>query len=139
MTRFKGKALSIFVFVFLFLATLPVFAVDTDSDGLTDDVEARLGSSPRHKDIFIYINSFVWNGKNLKPRGNFTQIVKAVFSTAPVTNPDGTTGIELHVEMGPNIHTNTIISTWDEFDFFKDQYLPESKEALIITVYLLAK
>ncbi len=127
MTRYKGKALSIFVFVFLLLTTLPVFAVDTDNDGLTDDVEAQLGSSPLHKDIFVYINSFVWNGKNLKPRGNFTQIVKAVFSTAPVTNPDGSTGINLHVEMGPNIHTDTIISTWDEFDFFKDQYLPASK------------
>src|SRR6476620_1246500 len=121
MSRFKGKVFSILVFLFLLSATLPVFAVDTDNDGLTDDVEARLGSSPRHKDIFVYINSFNWNGKNMKPRGNFTQIVKAVFSTAPVTNPDGSTGINLHVEMGPNIQTSTIISTWDEFDLFKDQ------------------
>ncbi len=129
MTRFKGKVFSISVFAFLVLATLPVFAVDTDSDGLADDVEARLGSSPRHKDIFVYINSFIWNGKNLRPRGNFTQIVKAVFSTAPVANPDGTTGITLHVEMGPNIRTNTILSSWDDFDFFKDQYLPASKRS----------
>lgn len=129
MTRSKGKAFPIFAFLFLLSAILPAFAVDTDGDGLTDDVEARLGSSPRHKDIYVYINSFIWNGKNLKPRGNFIQIVKSVFSTAPVTNPDGTNGINLHVEMGPVIRTNTIISTWTEFDFFKDQYLPAAKRS----------
>jgi len=127
MTRFKGQLLSILASLFLLCTILPAFAVDTDGDGLTDDVEAQLGSSPRHKDIFVYINSFNWNGKNMKPRGNFTQIVKAVFSTAPVTNPDGTTGINLHVEMGPNIKTNNIIATWTEFDAYKAQYLPASK------------
>jgi hypothetical protein len=127
MIRFKGILLSILASFFLLTAILPALAVDTDGDGLADDVEARLGSSPRHKDIFVYINSFVWNGKNLKPRGNFSQIVKSVFSTAPVTNPDGTTGINLHVEMGPNIKTNTILASWEDFDFFKDQYLPSSK------------
>jgi hypothetical protein len=33
------------------------------------------------------------------------------------------------VEIGPAIRTNTIISTWDEFDFFKDQYLPDAKRS----------
>jgi hypothetical protein len=128
MTRFKGLLFPIFVLIF-FLSMLPAFAADTDGDGLTDDVEARLGSSPTHKDVFVYINAFNWNGKNLKPRGNFTQIVKDVFSTAPVSNPDGKAGINLHVEMGPVIKTNTIISDWNQVDVFKAQYLPAAKRS----------
>ena len=34
-----------------------------------------------------------------------------------------------HVEIGPNIKTNTIIASWEDFDFFKDQYLPSAKRA----------
>ena len=127
MTGFQGK---VFRFcVFLFLTIVPAFAVDSDGDGLTDDVESRLGSSPFHKDIFVYSNVFIWNGKNMRPRGNFLTIVKAVFAAAPVANPDGTTGINLHVEIGPSIRTNIIIATWDQFDFFKNQYLPAAKRS----------
>lgn len=128
MTRYRGTLFSICVLIF-FLTTLPAFAADTDGDGLTDDVEAQLGSSPTHKDIFVYINYMIWNGKNLRPRGNFIKIAQSVFSTAPVNNPDGTTGITLHVQIGPGIRTNTVIFTWDDFDFFKNQYLPASKRS----------
>lgn len=129
MTRFRGRVFPVCVFIFFLTAMLPAFAADSDGDGLTDDVESRLGSSPFHKDIFVYVNFFIWNGKNLKPRGNFTQIVKSVFSTSPVPNPDGTTGINLHVEIGPAIRTNTVIADWNEFDLFKDQYLPAAKRS----------
>jgi hypothetical protein len=128
MTRYPGKLFPVCILIF-FLTAIPAFAADTDGDGLTDDVEARLGSNSRHKDIFVYINSFIWKGKNMRPRGNFVTIAKAVFSTAPVSNPDGTTGINLHIEMGPQIRTNIVISTWTEFDVFKDQYLPASKRS----------
>jgi hypothetical protein len=128
MTGFQGKVFLFCVFLF-FLTIVPAFAVDSDGDGLADDVESRLGSSPFHKDIFVYSNVFIWKGKNMRPRGNFLTIVKTVFAAAPVANPDGTTGITLHVEIGPSIRTNTIIATWDEFDFFKNQYLPAAKRS----------
>ncbi len=126
MTYARGVFFSI---CFLLLSSLPAFAADTDADGLTDDVELRLGSSPTHKDIFVYINYMIWNGKNLRPRGNFVSIAKAVFSTAPVNNPDGTTGITLHIQIGPPIRTtgsDGVIFTWEQFDAIKGRYFPAS-------------
>src|SRR5687767_5271846 len=75
------------------------YAVDTDRDGLDDNVEASLGSSPLHKDIFVEIDWFVVGKKNLKPRNGFAQIVTAIFEDAPVSNPDGTTGIRIHIQL----------------------------------------
>lgn len=117
--------LLIFV-AFLLLGGIAV-AADSDGDGLSDSVEASLGSNPRHKDIFVYFNSFNYKGKNMAPREGFSTIVKAVFSNAPVNNPDGKPGIDLHLEMGPSIRSNVIIATWDQFDEFKNQYFPASK------------
>jgi hypothetical protein len=117
----------ILIFVSILLFGSFAYAVDSDGDGLSDSVEASLGSSPLHKDIFVYMNSFIWKGKNMAPRKGFSEIVKAVFSTAPVNNPDGKTGINIHLEMGPSIRTNAIPASWDDFDVFKNQYLPASK------------
>ena len=119
----------VLIFVSFFLFGGLAYAVDSDGDGLSDSVEASLGSSPRHKDIFVYVNSFIWKGKNMAPRKGFTSIVTAVFSTAPVNNPDGKTGINLHIEIGPSIRTNLVPATWDEFDGIKNQYLPASKRS----------
>jgi hypothetical protein len=136
MTRSRGVLYSICFLIFL--SSLPAFAADTDGDGIADDVELRLGSSPTHKDIFVYINYMIWNGKNLKPRANFIKIVQSVFSTAPINNPDGTTGINLHVQIGPPIRTtNGIVGEmaangayqWAEFDSIKNQNFPADKRS----------
>jgi hypothetical protein len=65
----------------------------------------------------------------MAPREGFTRIVQDVFSSAPVDNPDGKKGINLHIEIGPSIRTNVVPSTWDQFDTFKNQYLPASKRS----------
>jgi hypothetical protein len=128
MKRSRGVVFSACFLLLIF--SFPVFAADTDGDGLTDDVEFQLGSSATHKDIFVYANAMIWNGKNLRPRGNFIKILQSVFSTAPVNNPDGTTGINLHVQLGPNIRAtgnSGVIFSWQQFDAIKNQYLPASK------------
>lgn len=119
----------VLIFVSFLLFGGLAYAVDSDGDGLTDSVEASLRSNPRHKDIYVYCNSFIWKGKNMAPRKGFTTIANAVFSTAPVNNPDGKTGINLHIEIGPSIRTNLVPSTWDEFDAIKNRYLPASKRS----------
>src|SRR5262245_33828955 len=119
----------VLIFVSFLLFGSLAYAVDSDGDGISDNVEVSLRSSPRHRDIYVYINSFIWKGKNMAPRDGFTTIVKNVFSTAPVSNPDGKKGINLHIEIGPSIKTNTIPASWDQFDAIKNQYLPASKKS----------
>ena len=120
------------------LLAVSAFAVDSDRDGLTDDVEASLGSSPMHKDIFVEIDWLVVNGRSMKPRPGFAQIVTSIFDSAPVTNPDGTAGIRIHLEFSNAIKTNrqTVGSftpifpssyDWTEFDSIKQQFFAQSK------------
>jgi len=87
---------------------------DADGDGLCDDWEINglnvdvngvlvyldlpgMGADPKHKDIFVQLDTI--------PGGAVSQTalneVIAAFANAPVGNPDGSTGINLHVDNGP--------------------------------------
>lgn len=125
---------SIFVLFFVFGGV--VYAFDSDGDGLSDTVEQSLGSSPLHKDIFVEIDWFIANGRNLKPRPGFVQFVTAIFAAAPVYNPDGTTGVRIHIELSQGIRTNrTVLGSrysngsynFNEFDSFKYLYFTPSR------------
>jgi hypothetical protein len=95
--------------------------VDTDGDGLCDDWEKNglfvnvngnsvfldlpgMGADPNHKDVFVQLDTILG--------GVVTQaaldVVIAAFSNAPVANPDGTIGINLHVDNGPNSIMNPV-------------------------------
>jgi hypothetical protein len=114
--------------VLLVFSPALAMAVDSDGDGLSDPVEAQLGSSPLHKDLFVEVDWFIVNGRSLKPRKGFDAIVKAIFSNAPVSNPDGTQGVTLHVvySNGIRINNNALGYTsskgaynWGDFDTVK--------------------
>jgi Mg-chelatase subunit ChlD len=106
-------------------------AEDTDGDGLFDiwetegydfgddgdiDVDlAAMGADPDHKDLFLQINWMdpgpapcyfvVWcphrdDGAH-PPNPESLRVITAAFADAPVDNPDGTTGIRLHIDAGP--------------------------------------
>ncbi|MFI9510298.1 hypothetical protein [Nocardia sp. NPDC052566] len=87
-------------------------AADTDGDGLLDEWETkgydadgdgkidvdlpRMGASPNHKDVFVemdYMNGRLASGPALD------RIVRT-FAIAPVNNPDGFPGINLHLDAG---------------------------------------
>lgn len=92
-------------------------AVDTDGDGLLDNWETSgltidgefidlpaMGADPQHKDIFVEID---WmgdpgDGHTHAPDPDAIQEIVDAFDNAPVSNPDGTTGIHLHVDYGPS-------------------------------------
>ncbi len=92
-------------------------AVDTDGDGLLDDWETNgltiggttidlpaMGADPQHKDVFVEID---WmgdpgDGHDHSPDPDAIQEIVDAFDNAPVSNPDGATGIHLHVDYGPN-------------------------------------
>ena len=70
--------------------------VDVDEDGTIDLDLPGMGADPRRKDIFVELDFMPPHGFAL---GAGNQIAKA-FADAPVNNPDGTTGITLHLDNG---------------------------------------
>jgi hypothetical protein len=85
---------------------------DTDGDALDDGLEVKgytlnnrtldlkaLGANPRRKDIFLEIHYM----KGWQPLPEAVDDVKAAFLAAPVTNHDGSRGIQLHAEVTKEI------------------------------------
>lgn len=85
---------------------------DTDGDGLLDDWEVNgydadgdgvidvdlpaLGADPRHQDLFVEMDAM----PGLRPPVTVLDRVVDVFASAPVGNPDGTTGVRIHLDGG---------------------------------------
>ncbi|WP_428562138.1 MAG: hypothetical protein ACP59X_20615 [Solidesulfovibrio sp. DCME] len=119
----------------------PPLSRDSDGDGLPDLWELRgytvggayvnlpaLGASPWHKDVFVWMDYMVTPGSvNLGPSQTVIDNIKAVFNNAPVTNPDGTTGIHIHPVLKnqvPYAETlgikNDYVQVWVDFDALKN-------------------
>jgi beta-lactam-binding protein with PASTA domain len=108
---------------------------DTDGDGLCDNWEKygymapngafvnlpAMGANPMHKDIFVQTDYMVdltvtcvagapscTFGHTHKPDPAAIAMLTAAFANAPVNNPDGKTGITLHVDCGANCIMNPI-------------------------------
>lgn len=83
------------------LGTIPTVS-DTDEDGLPDGAEVHMSNrfpdaSPLKKDIFVEIDY-----RNRLSQHHIERMVDE-FKSAPVSNPDGTTGIQLHVYQDDSI------------------------------------
>ena len=90
------------------------FRADTDGDSIADDDEISginsdgdaeievdlpaMGADPNHKDIFVEVDQMETHPLDLAVPG----YASYMFANAPVSNPDGSTGIALHVDAGPN-------------------------------------
>ena len=79
--------------------------VDVDGDGVIDLDLAALGADPLHKDVFVEVDWMEVTG----PGGHSDawlpgalERVQQAFLAAPVENPDGKTGIVLHIDAGPD-------------------------------------
>ncbi|RKG54551.1 hypothetical protein D7X30_28960 [Corallococcus sp. AB011P] len=132
--------------------------VDTDGDGVCDKVEAQFGTNPqstdtdgdrlsdyaelfgsggvnlptlganaRRKDIFIEADYYA----NRKPtQGALNRIITA-FANAPVSNPDGSTGINLHILLDQQIATADadpdLNPVWTDFDTIKAKYFAAAR------------
>src|SRR5262245_4038823 len=85
---------------------------DTDGDGIADVFELfgcadsagvldfpGMGASPLKKDIFVEADIMV--GVTVEPAA--LQDVINAFAAAPVLNPDGTTGINLHIDASGSV------------------------------------
>lgn len=77
--------------------------IDFDKDGNVDLDLPAMGADPSHKDIFVEVDYMVLagpGGHTHQPRAAALQTVIDAFNAAPVNNPDGTTGIHIHIDAG---------------------------------------
>jgi hypothetical protein len=89
---------------------------DHDGDGQIDVDLPTMGADPQHKDIFVEVDYMGASAStpSHRPKDRAMQRIIDAFANAPVSNPDGTTGINLHIDYGPDtvMDANTGL-TWD--------------------------
>jgi uncharacterized protein (TIGR02145 family) len=79
------------------------YGYDFNSDGIVDVNLPAMGANPNHKDIFVEID---WMGagpgesKSHKPTRAALKYIVDAFANSPATSPDGSTGINLHIDTG---------------------------------------
>jgi hypothetical protein len=84
--------------------------IDYDGDGVPELDLPAMGADPNHKDLFVEVDWMVkgktcvwficWGGKDFAPQRDALRDVVAAYAAAPVSNPDGTTGIRMHIDSG---------------------------------------
>ena len=83
--------------------------IDTDGDTITDLDLPAMGAEPDHKDIFVELDCMA---PHCYPDALLAPVIKA-FADAPVANPDGKSGIRLHVDNGGASVMNPVTGgTW---------------------------
>lgn len=93
--------------------TWEIDGVDINEDGTIDLVLPE--ADPQHKDIFVEIDYMELHFPNMAA----LQDVKYAFANAPISNPDGDEGINLHIFVDEEIpHTNEVDS--DDLIDYKD-------------------
>jgi hypothetical protein len=106
---------------------------DTDGDSISDFAELYglggvdlryYGANPKKKDVFVELDYY----PNLKPLQAAVDRVTAAFAGAPVSNPDGSTGIALHMVVDQQIAAAdadlNLSPAWTDFDVIKAKYFP---------------
>ena len=114
--------------------------MDVDGDGLIDLPlnEEPFNADPLHKDIFVEIDYMEGNySHNHKPDPTALQAVVSAFATAPIANPDGVNGINLHIFVDESIpEVNSILfdtrgpGVLDDFDDLKNAYFGAPSDRL---------
>ncbi|MGH9922093.1 MAG: hypothetical protein ACRD38_05025, partial [Nitrososphaerales archaeon] len=97
--------------------------IDFNSDGVIDLNLPALGANKLHKDIFVEADYMQFHQPNATGINN----VITAFANAPVSNPDGTNGINLHVLVDDQIpHQDTTSipdgSLGGDFQILKTQW-----------------
>lgn len=108
---------------------------DHDADGTPEWDLAALGADPQKKDIFVEIDWMEAPGRSHIPKQGMVQRAIQMFANAPVENPDGSTGIKLHVELSNSIPQierlgssfGSVGYDWSAFDNVKQANFHPSK------------
>lgn len=107
---------------------------DANGDGIIDVNLPALGADWRKKDIFI---AYAWmrpgpgESKSHEPSAKVLQNVVDAFARAPVPNPDGTNGINLHFRnLGSVAHDEDLNPVWTDFDRLMNPLLTAAERTI---------
>ncbi|PSQ43494.1 hypothetical protein BRD17_05885 [Halobacteriales archaeon SW_7_68_16] len=85
---------------------------DTDDDGLPDGPEVRseevTGADPLRRDVFVEVDS----GGSCQLPDRAIDRMEGTFADAPIENPDGTEGIDLHVIRSDTLSVSGPVEYW---------------------------
>jgi uncharacterized repeat protein (TIGR01451 family) len=73
---------------------------NADGDGTIDVNLPAFGANPWRKDVFVEVDCLVAATHSHCPQKDAISDAVRSFANAPVANPDGTTGVQLHVDVG---------------------------------------
>src|SRR5262249_15410760 len=96
------------------------------------------GANPRRKDVFVEVDCLVATNHSHCPRQDAIADVVQSFANAPVVNLDGTTGVQLHVDVGSLFGagissvpgTHGVIGTYGNFGGGGDQIAEAGNEII---------
>jgi uncharacterized repeat protein (TIGR01451 family) len=74
--------------------------LDTDGDGTVDVDLPAMGASVARPDVFVEVDCLKAAAHSHCPNPNALRDVVQAFANGPKTNPDGSTGVQLHVDTG---------------------------------------
>ena len=105
-------------------------SVGDTGNGVFIDLHA-MGADPMHKDIFIHADWMRTDpsrpGSTFKPSWRAIKMVTDAFAVAPVVNPDGQPGVNLHLDLGSDSVMNPVThEMWETYSRAGDIPFQES-------------
>lgn len=117
------------------------FGVDTNGDGEIDLDLPALGANPLRKDVFLEIDYMgaAPDGHDHKPPSAALQTVIEAFAQAPVRNPNGSTGITLHIHVSDELPHTDVITFGKDFAAIKanPRYFGEDNPRRVAFRYMI--
>jgi hypothetical protein len=99
--------------------------IDINEDGTID--LTLPGANPDHKNVYVEVDAM----QSRAPAQATLDQVVAAFAAAPVNNPDGQNGINLHAQLDDtNIPLQGFPNVWAEFDQVKTAYFGSAAERI---------
>jgi hypothetical protein len=102
------------------------------SDGTIDVNLPALGANPFHKDLYLEIDWMEMPGDNHRPNDTVVNRMVNTFKKGNVGNPDGVTGVDLHVDRSNSIpHTQDVSANcgtlWTAAEALKAANMPAAR------------
>ena len=108
---------------------------DVDCDGQVDIDLPAMGANPRRKNIFIEIDYMVHDDHTHLPPTEVLRMFADAFAKSPVSNPDGSTGIDVYFDIDEAVEHMQLIGGHALYNNRQDYSTPERKGIFYHVLY----